>query len=675
MFIKYRNAGLCVTPLKAGIPVVKWGQYTENLPTYEEVTSWEQYNEYSLVCGKVSNVIALDIDIEDTKIIESLAGISPVKKFGSKGITSFYTYNGEKSTNWKSNGTVVCELLSDKRLTTLPPSPHRKNGKPYVWRGNELGTIDLPSINQDIFLYLDAKYPKPVYHFKPIASLNESVDLTEAESMLDFVSSDCSRDEWLQIGMALRDEFGDMAYNLWHTWSAKSSKYKQKDADSVWKSFSGEGVTIATVVFYAKQGGWLRERKDEGYSVDISYIFKKKAAILTAHGLVGEIAEWMTRTAWRPQPLLAIGAALVFVGFLKGRKYITQTDVYSNIYAFNIAGSACGKDRPQAAIGHILRQIKKDDKLLNKPASATGFIDSLLSVSGHGLTVIDEMADYIASTNNKNSGHKALVLSNWIQSFTSCTGHLDGERRADAAKEKVKRVYNPHFCLLGSTNPISLKEALSGGDISNGLLNRFLFFQSNESPRKRKFKEFDLNEQLPESTLNRISSYLDGISNIYGNQAGLIKVPFTDEAMELSDIIADYYEDECQKLDINNRLRFLYGRAHEYMVKIALILCDDERITKTDIECANQIVLFSVANALKFCEEISDTREEKDFIAVRDFIRSRGRATFGEVTYAVRSVKSQRAGEIITSLSDNSFVRIETESTKGRPAKVIIWQN
>ncbi len=210
LFSSYRAAGLCVVPLKDGVPCVKWGQYSEVLPSEAEVLDWKG-KEYALVCGKVSGIIALDIDTDDATTIakiEALAGVSPVKKIGSKGFTAFYRYNGEKTARW---GTEV-EILSDKHLTTIPPSKHRsKQGVVYKWVGQELIGANLPSLHPSFLAVMDVLYPKPKRE-EPNYTYqrdHDNIELHQAEKMLSFLDANCARDEWVQIGMALKNEFGD----------------------------------------------------------------------------------------------------------------------------------------------------------------------------------------------------------------------------------------------------------------------------------------------------------------------------------------------------------------------------------------------------------------------------------------------------------------------------------
>lgn len=59
---------------------------------------------------------------------------------------------------------------------------------------------------------------------------------------------------WLKVGMALKAE----GYNLdiWNTWSRQSSKYQDGDCEEKWQTFNKSGVTMGSIYYFAKEGGW-----------------------------------------------------------------------------------------------------------------------------------------------------------------------------------------------------------------------------------------------------------------------------------------------------------------------------------------------------------------------------------------------------------------------------------
>ena len=84
--------------------------------------------------------------------------------------------------------------------------------------------------------------------------------MNRAQSALQFISS-VERATWVQMGMALQSEFGDAARDIWMDWSRQANSFNELSARSVWRSFRGTGVSIATLYHEARQNGW----RDEGF--------------------------------------------------------------------------------------------------------------------------------------------------------------------------------------------------------------------------------------------------------------------------------------------------------------------------------------------------------------------------------------------------------------------------
>lgn len=84
--------------------------------------------------------------------------------------------------------------------------------------------------------------------------------ITEALARID---ADCSMQQWLEIGMGLKHQFGDEGFDVWDTWS-QSGKVKYPGDDEVrrrWDSFAGQTknrapVTIRSVIKLAEEAGW-----------------------------------------------------------------------------------------------------------------------------------------------------------------------------------------------------------------------------------------------------------------------------------------------------------------------------------------------------------------------------------------------------------------------------------
>ena len=63
--------------------------------------------------------------------------------------------------------------------------------------------------------------------------------------LLNAIPADCSYDEWLKVGMALKHEGADCS--VWDSWSSRGYKYKVGECAKKWRSFNRHDV--GTFVF------------------------------------------------------------------------------------------------------------------------------------------------------------------------------------------------------------------------------------------------------------------------------------------------------------------------------------------------------------------------------------------------------------------------------------------
>lgn len=62
---------------------------------------------------------------------------------------------------------------------------------------------------------------------------------------------------WIEIGMALHDWDGALAFPMWCDWSSRYTGYSREECQKKWDSFTrGDGITIATLFKRARDNGW-----------------------------------------------------------------------------------------------------------------------------------------------------------------------------------------------------------------------------------------------------------------------------------------------------------------------------------------------------------------------------------------------------------------------------------
>jgi len=172
------------------------------------------------------------------------------------------------------NGQTVYELRSSTAngLTVqdvLPPSIHPETLQPYRWAGRGHWTR-LPIIPQFLLdLWQKLLDSDKVRNLTTGDAINASWE--EIRQAMEAINPDCSREEWVQVGMALnwagsQTNQLDQALSLWNEWSMPSPKYPgERTLIAQWNSFKTDkvnSVKLGTLFHIAKQHGWSRPMPD-----------------------------------------------------------------------------------------------------------------------------------------------------------------------------------------------------------------------------------------------------------------------------------------------------------------------------------------------------------------------------------------------------------------------------
>lgn len=96
----------------------------------------------------------------------------------------------------------------------------------------------------------------PLYSVPTKSPFSSSSDWSQDQikDLLSYIDPDCGYDEWYQIGMAIKD-YG-LPFQLWDEWSKRGTKYNANEMTGKWNSFKGNGISIGSLVYHAKQNGW-----------------------------------------------------------------------------------------------------------------------------------------------------------------------------------------------------------------------------------------------------------------------------------------------------------------------------------------------------------------------------------------------------------------------------------
>jgi putative DNA primase/helicase len=428
---------------------------------------------------------------------------------------------------------------------------------------------------------------------------------------------------------------------------------------------------------YAKESGykWIMPDKEgcdfNDLRGDIKRYFVVDSAIgaagvsseLAVHGLVKDIADWITATAIRPQPVLSIAAALGFVAMIKGHKICGGTDLRTNLLILSLAPTGSGKEHPQNCIRKLAQACMLDKHMMGEPVSGGGFLTGLLESNRVGLLVMDEMGRFVGNISNKNSGGwQKEIVDYIIKTFSCANSVLYGRQHVDTKKNPRIDINQPHFCCVGSTVQEKMQAACTSGDVLDGFLNRWLVFNTKNRVERN---DYSIKPTVPQELIEKIKEITGhGIKyNNYGEPEP-VEVKFTPEAWDLFVSYRNRIDALVKKVGFP--LDALYNRSAEHVEKVALVLCDNEDIMCQDVQAAINIVEQSNNAILEFAGMITDNVQEQDFVRVRDKIKTQKEIKRSDLTYSCQFVQggAKRISEIITVLLDKNIIAERKDGNK-----------
>ena len=172
------------------------------------------------------------------------------------------------------NGRLDSRSATKSQLWYTPACPHdAANGYEMLLHKGKLFnpySVESPSSSTNLKMLVDrqakaVERPSAVTGAATIGTDHHVTSLIDEQrdnlvSALAFIPAD-DRAVWIRVGMALKQEYGEAALNIWLDWSRKSDKFDDDDAQYNWDSFKEHksGVTLGTIFWLAKEGGWTPE--------------------------------------------------------------------------------------------------------------------------------------------------------------------------------------------------------------------------------------------------------------------------------------------------------------------------------------------------------------------------------------------------------------------------------
>lgn len=662
-------------------------------------TCWPDAN-IGIATGMESGLLVVDLDDPDA-VDEVRLPDSPCTVTGGGGRHVLYRRppDGRYITGTRVLGPELrVDSRADGGYIVAPPSAH-VSGRCYTW---DLDPEEQPLADAPAW-WLDAiRRPEVTATTMPEAEPDGELP-PDIRDLLEAIPSD-DYTIWRDVGLALAhtDPVGGLPW--WDWWSSRSPKYDPNAVRSQWRSMIRRSavpnpITICTVRRLAAEHGYEDPAIAMGAEIAARLLESEQARIAAAlvsapattevhrpmdliwqGGLLGELVLWILETSIRPQPELAVAAAVAFLGAVYGRRYRTATDLRTNIYLVGVAPSGAGKDHARKCVKQLAAAAGASQFLGGeKIASGPGLISALVR-SPSQVFQIDEFGIYLAAlTGVGAAAHHRDLMATMMALYSSAGSTYLGTEYADSEKRPRVEVVNPHCCLYGTTTPDQFYGALTSMQGLDGSLARFLIVHAPEDPPARSRVDCaPPPRELVESVRALVARPAPG-----GNLAGAggskidtiipVVAPMDREVIDAWELL----DEQARGLATDAGGRAIYARTAENAAKLALVAAisrnpDQPRIGAEEFRWAREFSLWS-SNRLvaEVGRRVADTQAERDTKRVAEIVRSAGAAGIARSALVNRTffLRAREREEILTTLQQAGLIaEVKEASTGGRPS-------
>jgi hypothetical protein len=708
-----------------------WTRHAARSTTEHELDAWRSWPDagVGVACGPV---VAIDIDITDPGLaleIERLArarlGDTPALRIG-RAPKRLLVYRALEPFPGIRRAPLEVLGLGQQFVAH---AIHPDTGRPYDWPEESLAGLDigdLPAIDEAVVrAFLDealALVPDNLKPLRLVAGPTGTAHSAHAqagtfpairEALAWIPNADLDYDSWVRIGLALKGALGDAGGDLFADWSAQSGKDDGAFTAKTWAGLKAERIGAGTIYHLAMERGWKPDpalvldgdaptdavHPAAGLLAKVQVLppvsepprptitLPPPPALDRLDGALGLMVRHILATAIRPQPWLAVGAALATLGTLMGRKVRTASNLRSNLYVLGIAESGGGKDHARKAIKEILFQAGLADHLGGERiASGAGLITALTRQPA-SLFQIDEFGKFTANVADKRRAPKHLseIWDLFTELATSAGTTFFGAEYADQKERPRQDIVEPCASIHGVSAPGPFWEALRSGSLQDGSLARFLVFRSDDDIPDRNRRPGTLSD-VPKDLLDAVLSVAAvGSDQPRGNLVGTgapgvkpapLTVPMDAEATAIFDALDDEMT-RRQRAAIGSDQSAALARVWENAAKVALIKAVSANpaapvVRAVDAAWAREVVDHCVATLLIQAERhLADNEHEANHKKVLRLLDSAGAAglTRSEF-YRKTHFLGDRRDAVVAALTAAEDIEVSVIPTRTRPRSV-----
>jgi hypothetical protein len=403
-------------------------------------------------------------------------------------------------------------------------------------------------------------------------------------------------------------------------------------------------------------------------------------------GVVGELVDWICDWSAEPIRIHALGAALVIVGTLLGRKVYTRTrPSCTALYVGAIAPSGMGKQHPMDCIRLALDEVCGNGSMHMGWNVSLPAIVVALQHQASKVMVADEFADKLIGLRSKNASTSQSAISEGLRSLWGTnTGTYSPDVSLNRGDNKIMR---PALSFYGASTIKDFARSLVSKDVTNGLFNRFLLLPRFGEVAKG--QERDGVMALPETLKQRLQwlhACLPPMQLTLAQRGDgyptPILVPFSSEAEAINEANKALQQDMLRASDHDDAL-MLYGRFAEQAKRVATIIACGRtpqdlasvELCEADMAFATNLVRYSVDQFVTTVRrDMVESWVQAQHKLVLGIIRAAGEISRNELIRRIDGrIKGRDVEELIKTLvaGDNVLAfRVEPGPKGGRPKEL-----
>lgn len=315
-------------------------------------------------------------------------------------------------------------------------------------------------------------------------------------------------------------------------------------------------------------------------------------------GLLGELSDFIYRSAPRPVPEIALAGAIGLMAGVCGRSYnVSATGL--NMYLLLLAPTGTGKEAMQSGISKFMSYVERggltDNKAFITMPAVREFIGPAEIASGQALlkfiqkqrsfvSVVGEFGLTMQRLAHPRASSSDILLKKVLLDLfnKSGSGNILKPMIYSDRDKNTEDVLAPAFTLLGESTPESYFSNLDESLVADGLLPRILTITYEG---KRPHLNDEHTSAVPKMDMVQRFCELSDSSLKLNSSNHTINVRYTAEAKTFLDGVEKYTTDQINTPDQRDVIRHLWNRAHLKTLKLAALVavgCNSIRPTITE---------------------------------------------------------------------------------------------